>query len=284
MAKPEQITMGEFLSRWYTQQTTYADVARKKHNGVEVDYVVREYHCNPSKKPALRGEIRKEGDTVSNSFIIDETTPHHTEGHLLGMPILPGHLADGAIIEAARFGADDLWLVSFRTIAHSEPGLPGDRLVATATILEDESGVRLVKGRVECKNRVHTRAFAMRLDRGPHLPSDMLYLSQHQLFEIAAQAAGGAIRLLHPEIFDTEEEKVPIFDSIGPSTLEKVTLRPEQVLKSNVTLRRLSGQGAFYLDVAMRRDNQQIATFTNLGIGFLPREQILAKIDQLKQT
>lgn len=283
MARPEELNMAEFLSQWYIPQTTYADVARIRGEGVEVKYVVRDYHCNLSEKPALRGEIAREGGTVSNSLVIDGTSPLHTAGHLQGMPILPGHMADGAIIEAATFEADNLWLVSFRTIAHSEPGLPGDRLVATASILEDESGARLVRGRVECGNRVHTRAFAMRLERGPHLPNDKPYLFQHQLFEIAAQAAGGAIRLIHPEIFGVEEKKVPIFDSIGPSTLEKVVIRPDDILKSMVTVCRITNQGAFYVDIVVRRQGEPVANLRNLGIGFLPHEQIKARIDRLQQ-
>lgn len=282
MAKLE-LDMSEFLSRWYTPQTTYADVGRRRGDGIEVEYIVRDDHCNPSEKPPLRGEITKEGGTIKNSFLIDGTLPHHTAGHLRQIPLFPGYMADGAIIEAARFGADDLWLVSFRTIAHSEPGLPNDRLVATATILEDERGARLVRGRVECENRVHTRAFAMRFERGSHLPSNKIYLAQCQLFEIAAQAAGGAIRLLHPEMFDTEEERLPIFDSIGPSTLEKAVIIPREVLKSNVTIQRLSGQSAFYLDVAMTRKGRPVANFKNLGLGFLPIEQIQARINQLQQ-
>lgn len=286
MAQPEQLDMREFLSPWYTPQTTYAELARRiGENTVEVVYVVKDYHCDPDKNPNLVGEITSEGNVTTNTFIIDSVQPSHTEGHLKNMRLFPGHLADGTLIATVTHDRTRLWLVEFRTIAHSKPGVPGDKLMATTTLLKEESEARFIRGVVNCEDRVHTRAFDMKFVGGPDLPSNGFYLSQHQLFEIGAQAAGGIVKLLHPEVFEeSEEERDPIFDSIGISTLEKIILRPGDKITSRVTLRRITNQGAFYVNIDMRRQDEPIATLGNLGIGFLSHNSIKAEIDKLQHV
>lgn len=283
MVRPESFNIVEFLSKWYIQQTMYADSARKiDDNIVEVGYTVKDYHCDPAKKPNLRGEIVAQEKVTTNTFIIDGTQPPHTEGHLRGMPIFQGHLADGALIETATYDRSGLWLAGFRTIAHAEPGVPGDIAVATTTLMKEEEDVRTVRGVFSCEDRVHTRAFDMKFEEGPALPSDGVYLSQHQLFEIGAQAAGGAIALLYESVLQGERD--PIFDSIGPSTLGKIVIRPDEVLTSRVKLRRITDQGAFYVDITMRKQDETVTTLGNLGIGFLPHDLIKARIDELQHV
>lgn len=281
MAKSTELNMAKFLSTWYIMRTTFADVAREVDGDTaEVDYAVKYYHCHPAVRPNLRGSITTEGDVTKNTFVIDGLQPPHTIGHLRDMPIFQAHLADGALIETATNNRGGLWLVRFRTITHSEPGIPGDTLIATTTLLREESGARLVRGAVHCANRVHTRAFDMRFEDGPTLPDDGFYLPQHALFEIGAQASGAAVKLLRPDLL--EGERVPIFDSIGPSTLEAVVLRPGDNLTTLVRLRRVTNQGVFYTDTLVRQQGRPIAAFGNLGIGFLPRELIKAKIRELQ--
>lgn len=282
MARPAELEIAEFLSKWYIPQTTYADRARRINDDtVEVDYIVKDYHCDPAKKPNLRGDIVVNGNVTTNTFIIDGSYPPHTEGHLRGMPIFQGHLADGTLIETATYDRSELWLASFRTIAHSEPGVPKDKLVAATTLLKEEGGVRLVRGNVVCENRVHTRAFDMKFEEGPSLPEDGIYLSQHPLFEIGAHAAA-AMAFLHPELLEGERD--PVFDSIGPSVLEKVIIYPGDRLTSRATLRRITSQGAFYVDVLTMRQDEPVSVLGNLGIGLLPHDLIKIKIDELQHV
>ncbi len=285
MAGPKSLEMGEFLSEWYTKQTTFADLATEAGQGiVRVEYVVKEYHADPAKKPNLRGKTTVDGRTRTNTFVIDGLEPPHTPGHLLNMPIFQGHLADGALIEAEANGKPDLWLTGIRSLTHSEPGVPGDTLVATTILLKEENDTRVVKGNVTCGERVHTRVFDMKLASGPSLPSDEIYLPQHALFEIGAQAVGGTAKLLREDLFEGDQKRDPVYASIGQSTLEPVILRPDDVLNSLVKLQRVSGVGAFYADVDITRQGERVAFFGNLGIGFLPHDLIEAKIKELQHS
>lgn len=303
---PSELNMGEFLSALYIPQTTYADRAWLVGDTAFVEYEVKEYHCDPAKKPSVHGTITREGNVVKNMFVVDKEEPFHTEGHFnkeTGIQILQAHLADGAMIAAGTYDNPALWLVSIRNISHFEPGLPGDTVGATMTILEEsEDGGRVTerlvkKGVVSCNDRVHTRGFDLRFEEGPLVEEGEFFLPQHALFEIGAQAAGGAIKLLRPEIFEQkpdepdDQKRALVYSSKGGSQFEKVIIRPRDHVTSKVTVRRTTTvqiqdmtADAAYVDVVMSTQNGPLATVGNLGLGFVPADKLKAGIDRLKRA
>lgn len=297
-----ELNMADFLSPLYTPQTTYADWAKIVDFGnqvVDVTYVVKDYHCDPAKKPILRGEITVEGDKTTNRFMVNGT-----EGHFrpeTRIEIYQAHLADGAMIATATHDNPSLWLVSIQNIAHSQPGLPGDGVVVTITKPQEsrkrnpDEGFR---GVVSCNDRVHTRGFDLRFEEGPLVDEQDFFLPQHALFEIGAQAAAGVIKKLRPDLFEGNEQdetikqnRAIVYSSKGASQFEKVVIGPRDVITSRGVLRRITTvqiqdmmADAAYVDIAMSTQRGHLATIGNLGLGFLPSGKLRAGIEALKRT
>src|SRR3989344_2393802 len=152
--QPEQYNLAGELAKYYLAKTTYADTARRiDEKTVEVAFTIQDYHCDPNQQPSVRGDFIVTGADTTNTLIIDGQEPRHTDGHFreeTGTSLFQAHLADGMLIEAGRHNQPALWLVSLRSIAHADPGFPGEIAAATfTTAKEDETG-KIGKGTVRC--------------------------------------------------------------------------------------------------------------------------------------
>lgn len=271
------------LEQLYLPEVVFADWAIRTGEGAfDAYFRIRDYHCDPLKIPRLRGTIRMDGNTVINSFIIDaedpEGKPPHTYGHLRELPLFPGNLAIGSIIEGVGYDIP-MNLVSVRKVNFKNPGQPNELMTATSHFLIDRHYQKVVNEAVVTINdREHARCQQL-----VFTPSNIIKgrsLPQYRLFEVSAQMAGAGMQTL---IGPLPEDYIVIYDGIGPTSLDPVELVPHDVLKGAVTIFDYNslGEGSYLFELDAKlfsKKHGEIGKMENISLALLPKMAVLEAI------
>lgn len=276
----ERVDVARILSGLYLPETTFAQEAVKLDSKTAlVTHTLTKAQCALRKTEMLRGIIGINGDTVTNTRLVDNEI---TEGHFTKFKLLAGHQGFGMLLSAGMYDRP-MWWTGVGFISFQSPAAPNDEMVATATISKDTETVRIFDGNVKRGRNTHTRAGDIQLE--PSLPDEFkgFHLPQNAWLEVGAHLGGGAIAALGEFPGD---DFAPFYLGVSQSTFPKELGRPGDELSGTVTINsieemEISGLGelkVISVDEVISKGTSERWSFTELEFGFLPKEQLMEAI------
>lgn len=267
----------QILEPWYTPQTTFVGEARLISSDTAlVSYQIPDYQVGPRAADMVRGVVVREGDTVTNTFTVDDPKQgEHTAGHLKTIRLFAGYQGVGAIMESL----DGYRLARFRFVTFKALTVPNDTVQAIATITkEDETGITVDPAIVRNqRGGVHTTmARALFVPEAPITEPESAF-ARHQIFELLAQYGGAAYYAMRGKL---PEGKNPIYVGLGASELTDVVVRAGDTLTGFVTATDMIGDDFAEFSIVLRRGDEEIVPKSKVKMGFAEEELIRKSLEQ----
>ena len=274
----ERIDVAALLSKLYLPETTFASQAEKMNGkNAVVTHTLSEAQCSPRKTNMLIGEIKVDGKTITNTRMVDDEI---TKGHFITQRLLAGHQGFGMLLAAGSYD-HPMWWTEVDSISFQSPAVPGDEVIAIATITQDNELGRIVNGRVIRGPSAHTRARKIQLEYVEEGDFSRPHLPQNAWLEIAAHFGGGALAALGEFPIG---DYAPIYLGVGKSSLPKELALPGDKLTGRITLNSVEELSlpdigimkVVSVDEIITKGTSGIWRLNQVEFGFLLREQLEA--------
>ncbi len=271
------VDAAKILEPWYTPQTTFVEQARLTRSDTAlVTYTIPDYQVGLKARDMVRGRIVRDGNTISNTFTVDDPNQgEHTQGHLKTFRLFAGYQGLGTIMESM----EGYRLAKFRFVTFGAPTVPEDLVTSLATIVKDD-GASVTIDPATVHNQRRGRHTYMRggifVPEAP-IPEPESAFARHQLFEVLAQFGGAAYYAMRG---DLPEGKNPIYVGLGGTQLTDAVVRAGDQLTGMVTAIEMIDEDFAEFSIILRRGEEDIIPKSKVKMGFASETLIRESLKQ----